>query len=184
LSTAPIHLRHGLESVKFLPPAGANPPELYGAITATAASRVEIRAPDRRRVFSIAATAEAETPPQGERQIIVGQPSSWSAAVDALAAGLAIDITDDGMVFLDEGEESARRLFLLAAGNVDELEDDFLTRCDLEPVEDPGQAWNAVTVGAYTELIALDPGEPGYDGVDATCGTRGALTIQSNLGTV
>jgi hypothetical protein len=164
LSTPPVHLRHRLESVKFLPPTGANPPELYGAVTATAASLVEIQAPDRRRVFSIATTAEGETPPQGERRIIVGQPSSWSAAIDALAAGLAIDITDDGMVFLDADEETTRRLFVLAAGNIDEFEDDFLARCDLEPVEDPGQAWNAITVGAFTELMALDPGEPGYEG--------------------
>lgn len=29
--------------------------------------------------------------------------------------------------------------------------DDHLARSDLEPVEDPAQAWNALTVGAYTE---------------------------------
>ncbi len=33
-----VRLRHGLESVKFLPPHGANSPELYGAITAAAVS--------------------------------------------------------------------------------------------------------------------------------------------------
>jgi len=164
VSTEQIRLRHGLESVKFLPPVGANPPELYGAVTATAASLVEIQAPNRRRVFTIATTAEAETPLGGQRAIIVGQPSSWSAAVDALAAGLAIEIADDGMVFLDEDEESARRLFLISAGNIDDFDDDYLTRCDLEPVEDPGQAWNAITVGAHTELTTLDPGEQGYDG--------------------
>ena len=164
LSTAPIRLRHGLESVKFLPPTGANPPELYGAVTATAASLVEIQAPQRRRVFSIATTAATATPPQADRPIIVGQPSSWSAAIDALAAGQAIEITNDGMVFLDEDEESTRRLFLLSAGNINDFEEDFLTRCDLEPVEDPGQAWNAITIGAYTELTMFDPGEPGYEG--------------------
>ena len=135
LSTATIRLRHGLESVKFLPPAGANPPELWGAVTATAASLVEIQAPQRQRVFSIATTAPTTTPMPGERPIIVGQPSSWSAAIDALAAGQAIEITDDGMVFLDEDEESRRRLFLLSAGNINDFEEDFLTRCDLEPVE-------------------------------------------------
>ena len=159
-----IRLRHGLESVKFLPPTGTNPPELYGAVTAAAASLVEIQAPRRRRVFSIATTAEAETPPSNQRDVTVGQPSSWSAAVDALAAGLAIDVTGDGMVFLDDAEESAKRLFLLSAGNINEFDDDYLTRCDLEPVEDPGQAWNAVTIGAYTELTTLDPAEQGYDG--------------------
>ena len=164
LSGGTIRLRHGLESVKFLPPTGANPPELYGAVTAAAASLVEIQAPRRRRVFSIATSAEAETPPGDQRDVTVGQPSSWSAAVDALAAGLAIEVTENGMVFLDDAEDAARRLFLLSAGNIDDFDDDYLTRCDLEPVEDPGQAWNAITVGAFTELTTLDPSEQGYDG--------------------
>jgi hypothetical protein len=163
LSTGPVHLRHRLESVKFLPPAGANPYDLYGAITATAASLVEIQAPERRRVFSLATTSDgAEAERSGA--INVGQPSSWSAAVDALAAGLAIETSNDGMVFLDPDEESSSRLFVVSAGNIDEFDDDYLTRCDLEPIEDPAQAWNALTVGAHTELTELDPTETGFDG--------------------
>ena len=81
-SADPVTLRHRLESVKILPPVGANDPDLYGAITAQATSRPEIQAPFRRRVFSMAVTAPAD----GER----GQPTSWSAAIDALAAGLYI----------------------------------------------------------------------------------------------
>ena len=42
-SNAPVHVRHRLESVKILPPTGANLPELYGAITAQAVSRPEIK---------------------------------------------------------------------------------------------------------------------------------------------
>jgi len=58
-STAPVILKHCLESVKILPPDNQppNPPELYGAITAEATSRVEIQAPDRKRVFSMAVSA-------------------------------------------------------------------------------------------------------------------------------
>jgi hypothetical protein len=155
-STGPVHLRHRLESVKFLPPVGANPPELYGAITATAASLVEIQAPERRRVFAVATTADGDTA-DGSRPINVGQPSSWSAAVDALAAGLSIETTDDGIVFLDEEEEQSARLFVVSAGNVNDFQDNYLDRCDLEPVEDPAQAWNALTVGSHTELTGLDP---------------------------
>jgi hypothetical protein len=97
-------------------------------------------------------------------QIMLGQPSSWSAAVDALAAGLAIEMSDDGMVYLDEGEGRERRLFVLAAGNVDEWQDDYLDRCDVEPVEDPGQSWNALTIGAYTDAVVIDTNEVGFDG--------------------
>jgi hypothetical protein len=162
-STGPVGLRHRLESVKFLPPTGSNPPELYGAVTATAASLVEIQAPRRRRVFAVATTTDAKTA-DGTRSIDLGQPSSWSAAIDALAAGLSIETTADGLVFLDEADTTSTRLFLVSAGNVNDFQDAYLDRCDLEPVEDPAQAWNAVTVGAHTELTDLDPSEPGYDG--------------------
>lgn len=74
--TQPIALEHRLESVKILAPAGhaANPPDVYGAVTAEAASRVEIQAPTRRRTFSMSISATDER----DR----GQPTSWSAAVD------------------------------------------------------------------------------------------------------
>lgn len=153
-STESISLRHRLESVKILPPYGhpANPPDLYGAITAEAASRAEIQARERRRTFSmsIAATDERDR----------GQPTSWSAAIDALAAGRSFDPSTQGLEYLDEGDDSIRRLFVLCAGNIDEtaLSVDHLNRSDTDPIHDPGQAWNALTVGALTEkAIINDP---------------------------
>lgn len=142
----PLALRHILESVKVLPPRGANRPELYGAITAEAASRVEIQAPRRRRTFSMAVTATD--------QRSAGQPTSWSAAIDALAVGQAVDVSPDGLAILDDSGQ-AQRLFVLCAGNVDPLEVGHLDRSDLAPVQDPGQAWNALTIGAYTEKAAI-----------------------------
>lgn len=179
VSGQPVRLRHRLESVKLLPPAGANDPHLWGALTATATSLVEVEAPDRRRAFGMAVTAERDPlDPTQANQLHLGEPSSWSAAVDALAAGLAIETTDDGMVYLDEDDARERRLFLVAAGNVDLWDDDFLTRSDLEPIEDPGQAWNALTVGAYTDIDAIDPSEPGYAGWTALA-PRGELSPHS-----
>jgi hypothetical protein len=150
-----VHLSHRLESVKILPsPPGINPPELYGAITATATSLVEIQAPERPRVFSQAVTADWGAP--GELSSVrFGQPTSWSAAIDALSAGLGVDVTDEGLVFLNEDELGAQRLFLVSAGNTDGDGDDHLARSDLEPIEDPGQAWNALTIGAHTDLDDL-----------------------------
>lgn len=162
-SIGPLPLRHRLESVKLLPPVGQNPVELWGAITATAASRVEIQEPNRRRVFSVAVTSDG-VQADGTRQIVTGQPSSWSAAVDALSAGLTIATNDEGMVYLDDDDTASARLIVVAAGNVDLFEDDYLARCDLEPIEDPAQAWNALTVGAFTEMVDFDPTEHGYDG--------------------
>lgn len=153
-STRRVVLRHRLESVKILPPLGhaPNPPDLYGAVTAEAASRAEIQAPERRRTFSmsIAATDERDR----------GQPTSWSAAIDALAAGRSFDPSTKGLDYLDEGEDSARRLFVLCAGNVDgsALSVDYLDRSKDDSVHDPGQAWNALTVGAHTEKAVIqDP---------------------------
>ncbi len=146
---SPVALRHRLESVKILPPKGHNDPDLYGAITADAASRPEIQAPHRRRVFSMAVT----TRDARDR----GQPTSWSSAVDALAAGRAFDPADKGLVYLDDGEDPQQRLFVVSAGNVDDsvLHRDHLSRSDTEPVRDPAQAWNALTVGAYTEKAVI-----------------------------
>jgi hypothetical protein len=165
LSNAPVTLRHRLESVKLLPGPNVNERHLWAALTATATSVVEVEAPDRRRVFGMAVSAERDPVEdvQAER-IMLGQPTAWSAAVDALAAGLEIEASDDGMVYLDEEGDRERRLFLVAAGNVDGWEDDFLARCDVEPAEDPAQAWNALTVGAYTESVVIDPNELGFDG--------------------
>lgn len=154
-SRAPIALGHRIESVKILPPRGTNPPELYGAITAQAVARPEITSPDRLRAFSLAVTATDER----DR----GQPTSWSAAIDALAVGRTFDPATHGLVYLDEAEEAAQRLFVLSAGNVNNLEVTHLDRSDVEAVHDPAQAWNALTVGAYTEKAVIrDPRRTGW----------------------
>jgi hypothetical protein len=155
-SEAPVQMRHRLESVKILPPAGANPPELYGAVTAQAVTRPEINAPQRPRIFSMAVTATDER----DR----GQPSSWSTAIDALAVGRVFDPATQGLVYLDEAEEGAHRLFILSAGNVapDNFQRDHLGRSDVEAVHDPAHAWNALTVGACTDKSAI--GDPTWNG--------------------
>jgi hypothetical protein len=152
-SSGPAILRHRLESVKILPPPpGQNRPELYGAITAEAVSRVEIKAPTRRRGFSLAVTADAN----GN----LGKPTSWSAAIDALAAGRSFDPSPKGLAYLADDKEGPRRLFVVCAGNVNTTEIDHLARSDTEEIREPGQAWNALTVGACTELVNLDPRDP------------------------
>jgi hypothetical protein len=159
-SSHPIRLRHRLESVKILPPSGANRPDLYGSITAEAVGRVEITAPQRIRSFSMAVTATAER----ER----GQPTSWSAAIDALAAGRTFDTNEQGLVYLDDGTSPTRRLFVLSAGNVDRdaLQPAHLERSDADTIHDPAQAWNALTVGAFTEKCSIqDQSWSGWDPV-------------------
>lgn len=151
-----VHLGHRLESVKFLPDTGSNHRDLYGAVTARAVDRPEIQAPDRARVFMLAVTAprpaSSKMTADSDPTLQVGKPTSWSASIDALAFGRAIDDTDPKLTYLDREEPSKPRLFVISAGNIRDLNatDDHLSRSDLEPVEDPAQSWNAITVGAYS----------------------------------
>ncbi|PVE62026.1 S8 family peptidase [Microbacterium testaceum] len=150
-----IDLRHRLESVKFLPDRGDNDRDLYGAVTARAVDQPEIQAADRPRVFMLAITARHPNPPaDGDAAAVpeAGKPTSWSASIDALAFGRAIDDTDPKFTYLDRDEPRRPRLFVVSAGNIRDIAvaDDHLDRSDLEPVEDPAQSWNALTVGAYS----------------------------------
>jgi hypothetical protein len=143
--------------VKILPPSGANDPEVYGAITAQAVTRPELTEPNRPRVFSLAVTARD----QRDR----GQPTSWSAALDALAAGRVFDPTTQSLTYLDVAEEDAGRLFVISAGNVgsEHLNHAHLDRSDLEAIHDPAQAWNALTVGGCTEkAMIVNPAWPDW----------------------
>lgn len=153
--TDPIELGHRLESVKILRQPGDNvDPELYGAITSESVGRVESVAPNRPRLFSMAVTG----PDSRDR----GQPSSWSAEIDALAAGVGADV---GKV---------KRLFVISGGNSRITPtSDYFTEAKTEPIHDPGQSWNALTVGAYTEKALID--EPFFSGWKALA-TAGDLT--------
>ena len=58
-----------------------------------------------------------------------------------------------------------RRLFVVAAGNVRPpitwpMDDDFIEVNDADAIHDPAQAWNVLTVGAYTQLATLDASDP------------------------
>ncbi len=133
-----IHLLHRLESVKILPPHGENPPELYGAITEQAVALTEIASPDAKRAICMAVTSS-------EYGTEDGSPTSWSGAVDSITSGA-------------EGS-GEKRLFFISARTVDPSElkgVGFPNANILHCVENPGQAWNALTVGAYTKDISIE----------------------------
>ncbi len=135
--TQQIEINHRLESVKILPGNGNyNDPDLYGAITANATSIAEISNPQARRVFSMAVTADKYVTKDGA-------PSSWSAELDNIIAGVG-----DGI----------KKLFVVSAGNVEfhELERVTYPLANINhSVEDPGQSWNAITVGAYSDKVEI-----------------------------
>ena len=145
-----VRLDHCLESVKILPDQGENEPRLYAAVTSTAVDMPELQAPERSRIFLMAVTA----PSRDDEATAAGMPTSWAAAIDALSYGRSVLPVDQGRhgLLLDREEPPRPRLFVISAGNIRDprAEDDYLARCDVEPIEDPAQAWNALTVGAYS----------------------------------
>ena len=155
-TAGPVRVRHGLESVKLVPPVGENDPHFYGAVTAEAVARAEVQAPRRRRAFSMSITAG-----DGRER---GQPTSWSAAIDALAAGRSFEPSTRGLTYLETVGEVPRRLFVVSAGNVDTTDIDHMSRSDLESIQDPAQAWNALTVGACTDQVYIDHTDPSLRG--------------------
>jgi hypothetical protein len=112
-----------------------------------------------------------------------GEPSLWSASVDALAVGTDIGRSEDGIELLGPPNPKASRLIIISAGNVDyPYELDYRQRCDLSPIEDPAQAWNALAVGAYTEL-ASHPTDPGFEGWRPLA-TSGDISPHSRTGVI
>jgi hypothetical protein len=132
-----IQVEHLLESVKLVRGEGANlgSNEFHANLFAEAVSRPEVAAPARSRVFNCAVTADDDR----DR----GRPSSWSATVDRLAADY-------------DGAGQFPRLIVLSAGNTRDFDawaDYPASLSTKHLVNDPGQAWNALTVGAYTEKV-------------------------------
>ncbi len=136
LHSHPVLIEHSLESVKILPPPNyhQNRKILYGHLTQEAMARIEVEQPERERAFCMAVSATDDRDQ--------GKPSSWSAAVDAACCG---------------SQDGRRRLVIVAAGNVSR-EDWHLypDRNDVDSIHDPGQAWNALTIGATTEKVQFN----------------------------
>lgn len=128
-----IHISHKVESVKILPPSGENDPLLYGDITMQAVALAEVVNPYARRALCMAVTTSDFD--SGD-----GAPTSWSAAVDRIAAG--VDENDDH-----------KRLFFISAGNITPSELNSIGYPEINrimPAENPCQAWNAIVVGGYS----------------------------------
>jgi hypothetical protein len=134
----PIEIGHRLESVKLLQADGGNVGDSkhHGYLTIEAIARPETVSPFRNRVFSMAVTARDNR----DR----GRPTAWSAAIDYLAA----DVGGDG---------EKPRLLIVSAGNIRDP-NAWLAYPDsnaTDGIRDPAQAWNALTVGAYTNLVNI-----------------------------
>lgn len=138
LSHDTISIPYRIESSKILRNQ-KNDPELYGAITAQGILFNEIENPDKDRSICMAVTTDATD----------GHPTSWSGAIDEIVAGVNI--------FGADNED--KRLMLISAGNVELSEFRDIKYPDVNInsyVQNPGQSWNALTVGAYNSKIRID----------------------------
>jgi hypothetical protein len=137
-SADPLVVQHRLESVKLTPEQGANEGDAkhHGYLFAEAVARPEIAAPMRPRVFTSAVTASDDR----DR----GRPSAWSSTVDRLASD-------------HQGNGQFPRLFVLCAGNTEDQQSwsTYPASLSTSGIRDPGQSWNAITVGAYTEKVTI-----------------------------
>jgi hypothetical protein len=137
-SDHPLVVNHRIESVKLTPEQGANAGDSrqHGYLFAEAVARPEISAPTRPRVFTSAVTASDDR----DR----GRPSAWSSTVDRLASDY-------------DGDGQFPRLFVLCAGNTEDVHSwsNYPASLSSRSIRDPGQAWNALTVGAYTEKVNI-----------------------------
>jgi hypothetical protein len=81
-----------------------------------------------------------------------GLPTSWSAEIDSLSSAA------------DDQEAGIRKLFVLSGGNrsFEDLARNCFDGSLTDSIHDPGQSWNAVTVGGYTQRALIT--EPVYKG--------------------
>lgn len=135
-STKNIQIFHQIESVKLINERDPHMPELYGAVTIDAASAPVISAPFRPRIYCMAVT--------DKDQSYYGRPSSWSAALDKITFGNQNDFLEKQLFFVSGGN--------VRIGHPSEYPDKNV----YESVHDPAQAFNAITVGACTEMDTID----------------------------
>jgi len=160
-SPSQIMIAHGLESYKIIQHNDPNDIELYGAVTEEACSTSLIDRANSPRVFCMTIT--------DKRLAFKGRPSAWSAAVDKIAFGSWI-------------EPNAQQLFVVSGGNVSiNRHDEHPSNNYAESVHDPGQAYNCITVGAYTRKDRIDQNRwPGWralaqNGAMAPCNSTSTL---------
>lgn len=130
-----IQIFHGLESFKILHPSAKIEKELYGVIYQDACNTPIIDRPKNPRVFCLSVT--------NKDYIFKGRPSSSSASIDKIAFGNLLG-------------EFESQLIMVSGGNVNiNKHQEFPRKNYYEDIHDPAQAYNAITVGSFTNKDKL-----------------------------
>lgn len=129
-SNEAYEIRHGIESFKIIHPSSNTVPELYGVVYKDGCNTPFIDRPTNRRVYCISVTNSGI--------IDNGRPSSSSAAIDDIAFG-------------NLHESAEKQLIIVSGGNIDiQNHSDYPSLNFEKTIQDPGQAYNAITVGGFT----------------------------------
>lgn len=128
-----VRIFHRLESIKILHHLHPTNPDFYGVITEEAIARAEVINFTPERLFCLAVSAD-NVPHKGK-------PSSWSATLDKSAFG----------------EEDWKRLILVSGGNIPSTHFPEYPLSNFEfSIHDPSQAFNGLSIGAYTLKDRID----------------------------
>lgn len=143
-----IQIDNHICSVKLYPHSLPNQKDSWGYLTMQAVFTAEVIYPRKQINYCMALTAE---------DCEHGKPTSWSGAIDS--------VTYNG--------GSNGRFFLISAGNIDDINNadkdiiaNYPNSNSLRQIQNPAQAWNGLTIGAFTNIVASNSPElNGYERV-------------------
>ncbi|GIU38640.1 S8 family peptidase [Shewanella schlegeliana] len=139
LTNMEVEITGKVESGKIISGINVNDPELYGLITSHVVYSVDSMSPSDKRIYTLAVTAD---------YTLLGAPSSWSATIDELAS--------------ETPDDPTTRLFVVSAGNfILNSARDIPTTNQNSSVQDPANAYNALTVGYWCSEGLLN--QSGYE---------------------
>lgn len=131
-----ISIDKHITSVKILGRV-SNDKDNWGELTKQAEYKTKIIYPEKQVCYCLAVTTDDE-------ECKDGKPSSWSGAIDSISA-------------------ENNSLFLISAGNLRDIngrDKDIVNAYPennrLKLILNPAQAWNSLTIGAYTDLVAAN----------------------------
>ncbi|SDD83241.1 Subtilase family protein [Algoriphagus faecimaris] len=134
-SSTPIRILHGIESFKIVQPNVSTDKELHGIIYLDGVATVSISNAEVKRVYCISVTNDGV--------IKSGRPSSASSTLDQIA-------------FETSFEGAGPQLVLVSGGNVKLTNHgDYPNQNFIRSIQDPGQAYNVLTIGAFTQKDRL-----------------------------
>ena len=130
-----VDVHHSLSSIKIYEEGYATPKEFYGAVIEEAVDKAS----------NMGASIQC---------MAITDESSYNGIATSSSAALDESIYHQGL---------CDRLVLVSAGNVvisDVDSNNYIESCKAYTVKSPAQAWNALTVGAYTEKATIN--NPAY----------------------